>query len=107
MCYVHKVIKGLLHNTPWSNGFQVKGYGFSEDALQHMRSYWTNREQRVQVNSKFSLVENIIPRVRQDSVLGSLLFVTNDLFLFVLNSYLSNYANGNTLYAFGYNPEEI
>ena len=31
----------------------------------------------------------------------------NDLFLFVSNSYLSNYADDNTLYAFGYNLEEI
>ena len=31
----------------------------------------------------------------------------NDLFLFVSNSYLGNYADGNTLYVFGYNLEEI
>ena len=31
----------------------------------------------------------------------------NGLFLFVSNSYLGNYADGNTLYVFGYNLEEI
>ena len=31
----------------------------------------------------------------------------NDLFLFVSNSHLSNYADDNTLHAFGYNMEEI
>ena len=31
----------------------------------------------------------------------------NDLFLFISNSYLSNYADDNTLWHFGYNLEEI
>ena len=30
----------------------------------------------------------------------------NDLFLFVLDSHLSNYTDDNTLYAFGYNLKE-
>ena len=38
-------------------------YGFSQDALQCMRSYLTNRQQRVRVNSDFSTWENIIAGV--------------------------------------------
>ena len=75
-----------------------------------MRSYLTNRQQRGQVNSNFSTSENVITRVPQGTILGPLLFnnFVNDLFLFVSNSYLSNYADDNTLYAFGYNDlEEI
>ena len=34
-------------------------HGFSQDALQYMRSYLTNREQGVRVNSNFSTWENI------------------------------------------------
>ena len=34
-------------------------YGFSQDALQYMRSYLTNRQQRVRVNTNFSTWENI------------------------------------------------
>ena len=74
-----------------------------------MRSYLTNGEQRVRVNSSFSSWENIIVGVPQGSILGSFLFniFINDLFLFVSSSYLSNDADDSTLYAFGYNLEEV
>ena len=67
----------------------------------------TNSLQKIWVNSNFSTWENIL--VPQDSILGLLLFnfCINDLFLFVSNSRLSNYANDNTSYASGYNLEEI
>ena len=74
-----------------------------------MGNYLPNRQQRVRVNSNFSTWENVIARVPQGSLLGPLLFniFINHLFLFLSNSYLSNYANDNTLYAFGYDLEEI
>ena len=36
-----------------------------------------------------------------------LFYLTFDLFLFVSSSYLSNYTDGNTLYAFGFNLEKV
>ena len=59
--------------------------GFSWDALQYMRSYSTNRQQRVTVNTNFRTWENITAEVLQDSKLESLLSIVfiNDLFLFV------------------------
>ena len=78
---------------------KLRAYGISQDALQYTRSYLTNREQRVWVYGIFSTLENIIARVPQGSILGPLLFniFINDLFLFVSNSYLSNYADHSTL----------
>ena len=61
------------------------------------------------MNSNFSSWQEIIAGVPQGSVLGPLLFniFVNDLFLFVSSSKLSNYADDNTLYTFGYNLEEV
>ena len=63
---------------------KFEAYNVSEDALQYIRSYLTNRQQRVQVNSNFSTWVNIIPRVPRGSILGLLLFnfFINALFLF-------------------------
>ena len=84
-------------------------HGFSYDVVQYMRSYLTNRKQRVRVSSNYSTWENIIAGMPQDLMLGPLLFniFVNDLFLFVSNSYLSNYADDSILYEFGYNLEEV
>ena len=38
---------------------ELGAHGFSQDAFQYMRSYLTNRQQRVRVNSKFRTRENV------------------------------------------------
>ena len=61
------------------------------------------------VHNNFSSWEKIIARVPQSSILGPLLFniFINDLFLFVSSSFLSNYADDNTLYASGFNLAKV
>ena len=88
---------------------KLGAYGFKEDALFLMKSYFTNRPQRVRVNSNFSMWEEMISGVPHRTIIGPLLFdiFLNDLFLFVGNSVLSNYADDSTLYSSGNDLEKV
>ena len=88
---------------------KLGAHGFQEDALVFMKSYFANRQQRVRVNSNFSMWEKIIPGVPAGSILGPLLFniFLNNFFLFLENSDLSNYADGDTLYSSGNDLEKV
>ena len=74
-----------------------------------MKIYLKDRQQWVRVNNDFSSWGKIIAGVPQGSILGPLLLniFINDLFIFVSKSNLSNYADDNTLYASGFNLEEV
>ena len=68
---------------------KLGGYDFSQDALQHMRSYLTRRQQRVRVNSNVSTWENIVAGVSQDSILRPFYLTSSSmifLFLFQIHS---------------------
>ena len=74
-----------------------------------MENYLTGRFQRTKVNNSYSSWSEIIAGVPQESILGPLLFniLLNDLFLYPQETYLSNYADDNTLYSIGNTIEGV
>lgn len=77
----------------------LKHYGVSQNVLELITSYISNRKQCVKVGKHVSSFQNIFKGVSQGSILGPIMFniFVNDSFEFVENSNLNNYADDNTL----------
>ena len=88
---------------------KLNAYGFSRSALLFIHSYLTNRKQRVKVNGSFSTWTETLMGVPQGSVLGPLLFniYLNDLFMFLEETKVCNYADDTTIYACGPKIETV
>ena len=88
---------------------KLSEYGFDNNSLSFARSYLTNRLQRCKIENHFSNWREITTGGPQGSILGPLLFniFINDIFLFVESSNICNYADDNTLFAFGKTFDEV
>ena len=78
---------------------KLEAYGFSMASLKLLPSYLCNRFQRTSVNASVSDWKEIKTRIPQGSTLGPLLLniFLNDIFYFINNDNLCNYADDNTL----------
>ena len=80
---------------------KLEAYGFHHSALTYIFSYLSDRKQRTKVNNLFSSWSNIGTGVPQKSIMGPLIFniYMDDIFYFIREEDLANYANDNYLCA--------
>jgi hypothetical protein len=79
---------------------KLASYGFDKSALMFVYDYLKNRVQRTKVGGAYSSWRELVNGVPQGSILGPLLFniFINDIFWFVDQTKIANYADDNTTY---------
>ena len=79
---------------------KLEAYGFDEKSLKLIYNYLSNRKQRVKINDSYSSWREILYGVPQGSIPGPLLFniFICDMFYFLENYELANYADDSTPY---------
>ena len=88
---------------------KLEAYGFDKNSLGFIFDYLNNRMHRTKINSSLSPWANIISGVPQGSILGPLIFniYINDIFFFIDEHDLANYADDNTPYAIDSNVNSV
>ena len=88
---------------------KLKCYGLDQNVVEFFRSYLSNRYQCCKINNTFGGLIKVIACVPQGSIPGPLLFhiFLNDIFFFLKDANLGNYADNSTLYAYNKNLETV
>jgi hypothetical protein len=89
--------------------YKLQKYGITGTALNLIKNYLTNRQQRVKINETISDTQKITHGVPQGSILGPLLFnlYVNDLNSQFKNTKTISFADDTTLYVADNNIEDI
>ena len=89
-CLPHDLLLAKLH-----------AYRLDSKSLKLLSNYLSNRKQRVRIGNVYSSWHDILASVPQGSILGPLLFniFLSDLFLFLNDVDIANYADDNTPYS--------
>ena len=97
-CLPHGLLLAKLH-----------AYGISSEACSLIKSYLQNRQQRVKVSGSYSSWNHVKQGVPQGSLTGPLLFniFMNDLFYFLKNVTVYNYADDNSLSVCNVDPYAV